>query len=203
MLSDKIWTTRKCRINAEKRLYRKHIVGQVLVIEYSSVLVCMTIWNLVHPDDHLNIDLVIGSILVLILSIAISSQKYIERSLSMRSCYLKLDELCSKAMRAEKDNDITLLQQLESEYTSNLLNVENHSDYDYLCLRRSGLGNGQRNHPSSFYCLRLRQIFASSLLENAGYCCLFLTSRDNNLRLVENNKCLRLMSSSKYLSPKA
>jgi hypothetical protein len=46
-----------------------------------------------------------------------------------------LGELDSKVNRAEENKDYALLQQLESEYTANILNVDNHSEYDYLCLR--------------------------------------------------------------------
>ena len=138
-LSDRIWITRKSRIYTEKRLLRKNLISQILITFYSSLLVFITIWNLKYPNDQINIFLVIGSIAVLITSITISSQKYLERSIAIRNCYIKLDELFYKVVRAEKNKnrDDELIQQLESEYATNLLNVENHSDYDYLCLRFS------------------------------------------------------------------
>lgn len=147
MLSDKIWITRKSRIYTEQRLLRKNLISQILIILYSSLLVFLTVWNLKHPIDHVNILLVIGSITVLIASITLSSQKYLERSLAMRNCYIKLDELYSKVVRAEKSDESELIQQLESEYTANILNVENHSDYDYLCLRFSLRDNTKTTLP--------------------------------------------------------
>lgn len=137
MLSDKIWITRKSRIYTEQRLLRKNLISQILITYYSSLLVFLTIWNLKYPNSDVDILLVIGSIAVLIVSITVSSQKYLERSLAMKNCYIKLDELCSKVVRAEKNYDSELMQQLESEYTANIINIENHSDYDYLCLRFS------------------------------------------------------------------
>ena len=147
MLSDKIWITRKSRIYTEQRLLRKNLLSQILITFYSSLLVFLTIWNLKHPNDQVNILLVIGSIAVLIASITISSQKYLERSLAMRNCYIKLDELYSKVVRAEESKNYELIQQLESEYTANILNVENHSDYDYLCLRFSLRNNTNTTLP--------------------------------------------------------
>lgn len=147
MLSDKIWITRKSRIYTEQRLLRKNLISQILMTFYSSLLVFLTIWNLKHPNDHVNILLVIGSIAVLIASITVSSQKYLERSLAMRNCYIKLDELFSKVERAEESNNSGLIQQFESEYTANILNVENHSDYDYLCLRFSLRNNNKTTLP--------------------------------------------------------
>ena len=55
----------------------------------------------------------------------------------MRNCYIRLDELYSKVIRAEESNNSDLVGQLESEYANNLLQIENHTDYDYLCLRYS------------------------------------------------------------------
>ena len=135
MLSDKIWITRKTRIYTEQRLIRKNFFSQMLIIFYSCLLLFLTIWNLKYPNENINLFLVIGSIAVLITSISISSQKYIERSYALRNCYLNLDELYSKVKRAEISKDYDHIQQYESEYTANLLNVENHSDYDYLCFR--------------------------------------------------------------------
>lgn len=148
MLSDKIWITRKSRIYTEQRLLRKNLTSQVLIIFYSSTLVFLTIWNLKYPIENVNIFLVIGSIAVLISSLTVASQKYLERSMVIRNCYIKLDELCSKVKRAEEDKNHNLIQQLESEYTANILNVENHSDYDYLCLRFSLRNNNKTTLPN-------------------------------------------------------
>lgn len=147
MLSDKIWITRKSRIYTEQRLLKKNFISQVLITFYSSLLVFLTVWNLKYPNDHVSILLVIGSIAVLIASITVSSQKYLERSLAMRNCYIKLDELYSKVVRVERNKNHELIQQFESEYTANILNIENHSDYDYLCLRFSLRANTETTFP--------------------------------------------------------
>ena len=140
-LSDKIWITRKSRIYAEKRLQKNATLSQILMTFYSASLVFLAIWNSHHPNDQVNIALIFASIAVLVTSIVLSAQKYNERSLAMRNCYIRLDELHSKAKYGEQINDNNLLQQVESEYTTALLNVENHTYYDYLCLRFS-----LRNH---------------------------------------------------------
>lgn len=147
MLSDKIWITRKSRIYAEQRLLRKNLISHVLITFYSSSLVFLTIWNLKYPNENVNILFVIGSIAVLIGSITVYSQKYLERSLAMKNCYIKLDELYSKVKNAETNKNYDLIQQLESEYTANILNIENHSDYDYLCLRFSLINNNKTTLP--------------------------------------------------------
>ena len=104
-LSDKIWTTRKSRIYAEKRLQRNAILSQILMTIYSAFVVFFSIWNTLHPNDLINIALIFASIAVLVTSIVLSSQRYNERSLAMRNCYIRLDELYSRAKYAEKNNE--------------------------------------------------------------------------------------------------
>lgn len=141
MLSDKIWITRKTRIYTEQRLQDYGAISQLLMILFSLALTSLSIWNLQGNDPWLNLISAFASIVVLVLSVHITSQKYAERAISMRNCYVKLDELYSKVKRAEANNDKKMLQQLESEYTGLLINIENHSEYDFLCLRYSLKGN--------------------------------------------------------------
>ena len=112
-------------------------LSQVLMIVYSSILVFSAIWNLIHPNNDVNLLLVCGSIAVLIVSIYLSSQKFIERSLSIRNCYVQLDKIYSAVKRAEKSQDIKMIENYETKYSDILLSVENHTDYDYLCMRHS------------------------------------------------------------------
>jgi hypothetical protein len=137
MLSDKIWVTRKTRIYTEERLQWISNISQALMIVYSLALVSISIYNLQSNDPKLNIVSAFASIVVLVLSVHLTAQKYAERSLAMRNCYVKLDELYSKAKRAELGKDEDALPGIESEYTSILVNIENHSEFDYLCLRYS------------------------------------------------------------------
>ena len=148
MLSDKIWVTRKVRIYTEGRLQRYNNISQLLMNLYSLALVSLSIWNLQNNDAELNLVSAFASIALLVISVHAASQKYAERSIAMRNLYVKLDELYSKVKRAENSEDIEMLQNLESEYTSLLINIENHSEYDYLCLRYSLKDNPDTTLPS-------------------------------------------------------
>lgn len=135
MLSDKIWITRKTRINTEQRLQENSNITQALMVTYSLALVSLSIWNLSGNSQKINLISAFASIVVLVLSVYLTAQKYSERSIAMRNCYIKLDELYSKVKHAEVNNDDRALSYLESEYTSLLLNIENHSEFDFLRLR--------------------------------------------------------------------
>jgi hypothetical protein len=55
--------------------------------------------------------------------------------MAMKNCYIKLDELYSRVKRAEEIGNQTEIQVLENEYSIILQNIENHTEFDYLCLR--------------------------------------------------------------------
>ena len=137
MLSDKVWITRKCRINSEKRLKRDEHISQILQLYYSSLLVLFSVYNLAYESSNTNLLLVMGSIIVLVSTVYLYSHNYNERALIMRNCYIRLDEIYYKALRAEKKDEKDSVKQLLDEYTSILMNIENHSEYDYLCVRYS------------------------------------------------------------------
>ncbi len=150
-LSDKLWITRKTRIYTEQRLLWNAFWAQCIMIFYSSLLVFLSIWILVHPSHKLEIFSIFSSVTVLVASIFLSSQQYKERSLSIKYSYIKLDELASRAIRAENSNDVNTLISIESEYSTILLNVENHTDYDFLVMRYS-LRNTQTTLPKLSRC---------------------------------------------------
>ena len=147
MLSDKIWVTRKARIYAEKRLLKKAVLSQILMIVYSALLVFFSISNLISENKSFDMLSIFGSIAVLLASVLLASQRYTERSMAMRNCYIQLDVLCTKVIQFEKNNDTDMLLNCESEYSSILANIENHTDYDYLCLRYSLRNNSNTTLP--------------------------------------------------------
>jgi hypothetical protein len=147
MLSDKIWLTRKTRVYTEQRLIQRNTFTSLLTIWYSFCLVFFSVWNLQYPNNNLNLFIVISSILVLVMSTVVASQKYTERSLAIRDCYLKLDELYLKTKRGEKKEKQKLLNECQNEYSEILKHVENHTDFDYLCLRFSLRNNENTTLP--------------------------------------------------------
>jgi hypothetical protein len=136
-LSDKIWVTRKTRIITEKRLQTCAIISEVFMIFFSLIMVFFSIWNFIHQNGNINFLLICGSIGVLTVSIFLTSQRFNERALAMRNCYIRLDELYFKTINIEETQNPNSLQDLVTIYNDILLNIENHSDYDYLCLRYS------------------------------------------------------------------
>ncbi len=133
-LSDKIWITRKARINTERRLNRLDCLSKILVTYYSSFLVICSVINLNYSSEFGKIGLVLASILVLVSSVFLYSQRYESRALWMRNHYLQLQELQTKTAKFEETGNLEELQKIETEYIYTLFPVENHSEYDFTRL---------------------------------------------------------------------
>ena len=136
-ISDKIWITRKARIYTEQRLINKSLITQAIMIFYSFGLVSISLCCLINPNEYYTIYSIISSLAVFVSSVFISSQRFSERAMMIRNCYIRLDDLYSRSVQIENEGDEGKIFQIESEYANILLNVENHSDYDFLCLRYS------------------------------------------------------------------
>ncbi len=172
--SDKIWTTRKTRMFTEKRLNRNDLLSKLLVTYYSLIIVAISIWDLLNHSTYLNLTIIFSTISILVYSVFLMSQKFSERSLEIRNCYINLDELCKNVIRAENSKDIKQTQQHESEYTKILQSVENHSAYDFLCLRFS-----LRNHKNTtlpiFYRTDYLNFIWSKFYRTSFFILLFIT----------------------------
>ncbi|NUG65772.1 SLATT domain-containing protein [Acinetobacter bereziniae] len=127
-LSDKIWWTRKSKIEQETRLLKYEFHSQLLLIWFSFFTVAISILqlnqnNLVpfHPSS-----LLIFSVLTLVMSCIVSAQKFSSRAEKVKSCYEKLNTLYIRAKNGEDINQ-------EYEYTLN--ECENHSQNDHFISR--------------------------------------------------------------------
>jgi len=145
MLSDKVWTTRKTRIYAEKRLNFRSELYQILIIWYSLILLFFATWTNFDTESSISDLLIIfGSFAILVFSVYIYSQKFQERASNMRNCYINLERIYQKLTKAEESNQSNQIDQLYSEYLSSIANIENHTEYDYLCFRYSQKNNKEK-----------------------------------------------------------
>ena len=136
-LSDKIWITKKTRIFTERRLKKNALLSEFFIIIFSLFMVFFSIWNYVHPNQNINFLLICSAIALLIVAVFLSSQKFDERAYAMRNCYISLDGLYFKVSKHERDPNPDVMDDYQERYNGILLNIENHSPYDYLCLRHS------------------------------------------------------------------
>jgi len=132
-ISDKIWETRKSRINQEKRLLHYATISEFIIPWYSIVLIAITINPFPQRKEIANYSSIIGSIIILVVSIIISSKDFKLRAKEVKSIYIQLDKLYHQAKSIELlRGDIN---EVFVEYSSILDNTENHSTDDYMKLR--------------------------------------------------------------------
>ncbi|PEE96967.1 hypothetical protein CON21_30805 [Bacillus thuringiensis] len=143
-LSNKMWITRKCRINASERLLKIHRRAQFLINYYTVVILSLSIWTLYSPpkSNHLSFITVIASLFLFAMTIAIDSSNYKDRISSMKNCYIKIDGLeaelnilLNDVINKSISNDQVIkdtFRNIRKQYSDLLNSVENHSEYDHL-----------------------------------------------------------------------
>jgi len=129
--SDKVWWTRKARIQTEKRLLANAFQSQVLLLWYSFAGVAASIYYLEFAQRTTNSNLagiswVVYSVLVLCLSGFINGLSFKERAGLIKECYETLNGLYHQA----KDDNADVIA-LAKEYGQILGVCENHNDDDY------------------------------------------------------------------------
>lgn len=129
-LSNRMWTTRKSRINTSDRLKFNDLISQILLTYYSLFIIIVTIVDM--KDDKINFEVLtlVLSILILVLSTFIFSMNYKERSLRLQSSYIKINKLCR--ITAIKENSGADTSDEERHYDDILECTENHSYCDYI-----------------------------------------------------------------------
>lgn len=127
-LSDKIWWTRKTRIQTEKRLLSNAFQAQLLLIWYSFCSTAAAVYYLqFNPNGEFSsITWVVFSILVLSISGFISGRDFKGRASLVKDSYETLDGLHHRAKSANENVD-----EIAHEYQQILAVCENHTESDY------------------------------------------------------------------------
>ena len=112
--SDKVWITRKSRINASERFKRNDLISQILIAYYSFFIIVITIVDI--KNDNLNFEILtlILSILILIVSIFIFAMNYKERASVLQTSYVLMSKLYEKIK--EKENKKDKYDELRNQY---------------------------------------------------------------------------------------
>lgn len=142
--NNKVWLTRKDRINASERLSAWDFWTKIHINYYSFITVVFSVWS-IYPsrfeNTELTFSLLISSIFLFGLSLFISSMNYKGRSESLKFCYIKLDELYIQLKILEEEITSGNLSEehqksafinIQKQYSDILHNSENHSLHDHL-----------------------------------------------------------------------
>jgi hypothetical protein len=128
--ANRIWVTRKCRINASERLKNNDLFSQILIAYYSLFIIITTIIDM--KNDHINFEVLTLalSIFILVASVFVLAMNYKERSLKLQTAYIKLNKIYREVEKKEAtEEDFT---EHLVEYDNVLECSENHAECDYL-----------------------------------------------------------------------
>lgn len=146
-LSQKIWITRKSRIEAATRLEWNAYWSSFLIPYYSLFLVIVAAIDFKKGEIDYSFTSLVASIVILCFSILVSSSRFQERSLALKACYLNLDKLYQDAKFAEQSSNSTAKKKLldigESYMEVQSAN-ENHTHCDFI------LAKYRLSHDSDF-----------------------------------------------------
>lgn len=129
-LGNKLWITRKCRINAEKRLLSNAQFLNFSNIYYSIIITIVSILSIIIKSNAYSAISVIMSVALTISVTFASSLNYKERAEIMKRNYLDINQLETKLKYVDQNNT-SEIEKIEQEYNRLLDNVENHLEYDY------------------------------------------------------------------------
>lgn len=138
-LDDKLWITRKSRINASERLLKTANFINFINVYYSIFLILLSLISISPFADKsglLSYVSLAGSITLTISIIYASSLGYKRRSTALKQNYIALQGLMDR-LKFTNDTDKEGIQVIQQEYNDLLNNVENHKNIDYLDLLRT------------------------------------------------------------------
>jgi len=139
-LDDRIWITRKSRINASERLLKTANFINFVNVYYSIFLILLSLISISPYVDNsgiLSYVSLAGSITLTISIVYASSLGYKERSAALKQNYIALQSLLN-GLQFINGDDEKEIQRIQQDYNELLNNVENHKVIDYLNLLRTG-----------------------------------------------------------------
>lgn len=129
-LENQLWSTRKCRINAESRLLSNLMFLNTVNIFYSIFVSAISIVSLIYSNKGFALVSVVLSISLTIFITFSSSLNYKERAEKMKKNYIDINDLLVE-LKGVACDDVEEIERINHYYNDLLRNVENHKEYDY------------------------------------------------------------------------
>lgn len=133
VIKDRIYDTRKIRINSSERYKVTGKYIQLINIYYSLFALLMTIITYGKESEKAAIYMLGFSVLIFTISIITTSIDFKGKEIDFKNCYIKLNELEYELnhLSRENDNFEKSIRFIEEQYTEVLNHCENHSRHDY------------------------------------------------------------------------
>jgi hypothetical protein len=144
--ADKVWWTRKSRIETEKRLLSNAFQAQLVLLWYSFCSVAASIYYLQFSarTEYAAVAWLVLSILVLAISGFINGLSFKERAALIKECYETLQRMYERLQ-----NNALSEEDAEAEYAQVLGVCENHTERDYyMAMCHTYLANKSKDDPT-------------------------------------------------------
>ncbi len=128
-LSDRMWITRKARINMEKRLMLISNIYTYLIPWYSIIMIALSLFPTKIEVNLRNSLSIFSSVFVLVASLVLSQRDIKKECKKIKKQYIKIGKLITETKKAEENSIDT--SQFELMYNKMLLSTENHSENDF------------------------------------------------------------------------
>lgn len=132
-LENRVWYSRKSRINAEARLISAESFVRHLNLYYAVWAIVVAIASLFFPTTLMQFLSVSLTVLLTVQLAYSTSLRYSERSIQMFNSYVAMDKILIDIRKLKIDENVDLEQliEIESEYNKILSLSENHAKEDY------------------------------------------------------------------------
>jgi hypothetical protein len=178
---NKMWITKKCRMNASQRLLDNYWFIQFGTMAFSILLIILTLLSL-DINDNKSILLLSASIVLSVFTVYGSAKNYQERHIRMKDNYVKISNLESKlnSISCNSKMDEILVKDIIANYENLMNDVENHLPIDYLIVKKMNDENNfngiRLKAPKGYYYIRMLYKLPKILIALIwiGLLCLFL-----------------------------
>lgn len=134
--NNKVWMTKKARMEAEARCYKNQFHLNLLIIIYTTAILSLSVWSLVNSSPNISLLTTCSSIALLVFTLFFNSMRLNERTIHYRLSYLDLtrieDKLDNILWIKDENEKHCQFQDIKKEYYSTLEKTDNHTDYDYF-----------------------------------------------------------------------
>ncbi len=155
LVDERVWKTKKIRMEAEARLNRNNLVSVIILNYYTFVVLAFSIWSLIldptsQITTRISLMLVIASVGLFGVTLFLSTVGFKEKAVQFKDSYVRLDNLENGIRNLlrnmeflDKQRVIVELQQFEEKYNEIISLSDNHSriDYQKLVIDRKLVGH--------------------------------------------------------------
>lgn len=138
-LTNRIWKTKKARMESETRFNKLDKRNSLLNIYYSVFLLILSLLDYtkkINFNENFSLYILIFSILLIAFSIYTGNNRFLQRATEMRLCYTTLSKLEGELYILDVSQEKEI-QEINIKYQDVLNQFENHETIDYLSTEKS------------------------------------------------------------------